>query len=110
MPVTGSRLRREVVREVRRQVVGAGFGDDKQVLHAHPAALRVDRAGLDGDDVPGHERLPARAPERGGLVDLEADAVTEAEEEAVAQRLPGRLRALRGMPGGLEDIAGHAVD
>jgi len=43
-------------------------------------------------------------------VDLEADAVAEPEEEAVAQRLAGRLGALGRVPGGLEDVAGDPVD
>src|SRR4051812_30172680 len=100
----------EVVR-VPREGLAAVFVDEQEVLEAHPAdARQALDAGLDGDDVAGDELVLAREPEPRRLVHLEADAVTEPEVEALREHLPGLARALGGLPGGLDDVAGDVVE
>jgi hypothetical protein len=82
-------LRREAVREVREHLCPVG-GHEQQALDARRHAVRRRRAGLRGDDVAGDELRRAGPPERRLLVDLEPEAVAEAEEEPVVQRISRR--------------------
>src|SRR5262249_55297690 len=65
--------------------------------------------GLEGDDVTGDE-LAGRAGEPGALVHLEADAVTEAVEEAAIEHLARCLRQLGRVARRLEHIAHEPED
>src|SRR5947207_1680326 len=77
--------RREVVRIVR-EVLGAGRRDEDIVLEADTAVPLPVEARLDRDAVAGDELLVAELADTRRLVDLEADAVAEAMEEAVGER------------------------
>src|SRR5882724_12203290 len=64
--------------------LGPVLRDEDEVLQAHAAVALAVRPGLDGEDVTGDQHVGAAA-EAGRLVDLEADAVAEAVEEALVQ-------------------------
>src|SRR3954468_18002693 len=84
----------EVVRVVGQRLA-AVLRDQEEVLEADAAdALDALDPRLDRDDVSGHELLVAGGAEARRLVDLQADAVAEAEVEAVVERLAGLARAL----------------
>ena len=87
---------RQAVREVGQRL-GAVLGDEHEVLDA--GGLAPARGpGLDRDDVARDERLGAGPAEPRRLVDLEPDAVAEAEVEALGQRLPGAFVRCVGWP------------
>src|SRR5262249_2586124 len=67
-------------------------------------------AGLDRDDVSGHEGIAAGDPHAGLLVHLEADAVAQTVEEALLQNLARLLRELGPVPVLLEELARADVD
>src|SRR2546430_9085103 len=101
------------------EVARAVRGDDEHVLETHAADGRVVDAGLDRHDVTGYERLRARARDRRRLVDLEADAVPCAVNEAAGRLirgialLAGTLRVIAGAPDDVLDelvhlASGHA--
>src|SRR5439155_17709237 len=87
-----------------REVARAVGGDDEHVLQAHAADGRVVDAGLDGHDITGHERLRTRARDGRRLVDLEADTVPGAVNEAArlligwVALLAWTLRVVSGAP------------
>src|SRR5262249_22089354 len=91
------------------QVLATVVGDEHDVLEPAPAVAGAVEARLDGDDVAGDE-VGAHSAEARLLVHLEADAVPERVEEAVLEHLAGRLRELRRVTVGLEQLAGLAME
>src|SRR6266550_1273140 len=71
-----------------RQHFRLGVRDDDQVLDPDPAQAGQVDARLDGDDVAGLEDAPRLLGEARILVDDQADAVSEAVSERLAE--PGR--------------------
>jgi hypothetical protein len=80
------------------------LGHEDQVLEAQAAVAAAVEARLDGDHVAGNEVLTRAAHVR-QLVDLEADTVAEAVEEAVLEDFAGLLVQLRLVAGAVEDVA-----
>src|ERR687898_2617324 len=98
----------EVIREVREDLA-AVLRDQHEVLQAAAALALPVAPGLHRDHVAGHQRVRGPGEVR-ALVDLQADAVPERVEVAVAQDLAGRLGQLRRLPGRGERLAGGAED
>src|ERR1700691_6690911 len=65
------------------QGAGAVLGHHQSVLDTDAAVPGNIDTGLDGDDEAGGEDSSARLADRGGLVDIEADAVPRAVFEAL---------------------------
>src|SRR4051794_3942912 len=93
---TGPTLRRQLVRKVRERLA-AVFGHEHEVFEAHASVALAIAAGLQRDHVAHHQLVP-RAAEPRLLVHVEADAVAEAMEEAVAQYLAPFFVRCVGMP------------
>src|SRR5688500_7627842 len=95
------------------EVAGAGLGDDQHDLEAHATELRQIDAGLHRDDVTWRQRLRPRAPDGRHLVDLEADTVAGAVDEAargatvLRALLPGAERVVSGLPDDVLDQLVH---
>src|SRR5205823_9102335 len=102
-------LGREVVREAR-ELLGAVLGHDEQILEPAAAEPGPVETGLDREDLAALQLFVPDHAEHGQLVHLEADAVAERMEEALLERLPLALRALRRLAGRLEDLAAALVD
>src|SRR5690348_11115720 len=102
-------LRFEVVRVLRQVLVAVGC-DQHQVLQPHAAVALPVAARLDGDHVARPQLLLGGAAHTRGLVHLEADAMPEAVEETLVERLPRFLRALRQLPRRFEDLARSVED
>src|SRR5204863_7135109 len=100
-------LRTQVVRVVGERPA-AVVGHHHQILEPHPADLALPEPGLDRYHVTGDERRAPRPAESRILVHPQPDAVPERELEALARVLAG-ARALRSVPGRLEDLAGKVV-
>src|SRR4029077_9297768 len=105
--MTLSRSGRERI-GVAGECLAAVPGHQEQVFEPHFADLGYPQAGLDGDHVAGDQDVIAHQPQRGSLVDGQANAVAEAELESLAGVLAwaGPLSAV---PRGLENLAGHLV-
>src|SRR5205823_4498 len=78
---------------------GAGLGHDEQILEPAAAEAGPVETGLDREDLAALQLFVPDHAEHGQLVHLEADAVAERMEEALLERLPLALRALRRIAG-----------
>src|SRR5205814_8911282 len=101
--------RAQVVR-VGRQVLDAVLGDEHEVLEAAAAEPPLVEARLDRDDVAGDHRVPRGEAEARLLVQVEADAVPEAVDEALLERLAQVLVELGLVAVSLEELARAAED
>src|SRR5438067_1876470 len=109
MTKTPRTLGRQLVREVRQRLAAAA-GDEREVLEPHAAIALSVGARLERDDVAGDQLVVAGAAEARVLVHVQADAVAETVEEAVAKDRPRLLRALRRVPRGLVHVTGRLPD
>src|SRR5215813_2279060 len=91
-----------VAREFFAKESGPGFGDQEIVFDADAEVLFRDvNAGFDGNDHAGLKRFAVF----GGIVDVEADAVAEAVNEVLAERMSVQIFAMR-----VDVVVGDLVD
>src|SRR5262249_21488372 len=105
---TRATLRLQVVR-VRRQGLGPVVGDEDEILEPAAAVAASVEPGLESDHVAVDE-VAGIAAQPGLLVNLEADAVPEAVEEAVLEHLAVTLVQTGGIARLVEEFRDEHVD
>ena len=92
------------------RTLAAVVGDEHEVLEPAAAEALAVEARLDGEHIAGDELARPVRPSPGCSCTSRPDAVAEAVEEPVLERLVGILRQLRREAVLLEELTGHAVE